>query len=161
MDNMRVHDSFFVTRYAIRNKLTDKPGLEWTKLFMEADTTLKQIVTAYKMSTFLKNIKFGVEAPQSTKHALQIDSNKDISQWREAMKTEINQLNVHETFIVLKDSQPNPTGYKRIPYHCMYDVKYDCRRKGRLVAGGDMKDPSRDDVFQELSACKLYRFVLL
>src|SRR5207253_9041451 len=34
-----------------------------------------------------------------------------------------------------------------IPYHCIYDVKFDGRRKCRLVAGGHMTDPASEDVF--------------
>ena len=63
------------------------------------------------------------------------------------MVTEINQLNAHETFLVLDDSQQTPPGHKRIPYHCIYDMKFDGRRKCRLVAGGHMTDLSNEEVF--------------
>ena len=63
------------------------------------------------------------------------------------MQTEINQLMEYETFRVLGDNEPTPPGYKYIPYHCIYDVKFDGRRKCRLVAGGHMTDPSSDEVF--------------
>jgi hypothetical protein len=36
----------------------------------------------------------------------------------------------------LENHEHMPPGYKRIPYHCIYDVKFDGRRKCRLVAGG-------------------------
>jgi hypothetical protein len=30
-----------------------------------------------------------------------------------------------------------PSGYQKIPYHIVFDVKYDLRHKARLVAGGN------------------------
>lgn len=37
--------------------------------------------------------------------------------------------------------------YKIIPYHCIYDAKFDGRRKCRLVAGRQMTGPASDEVF--------------
>jgi hypothetical protein len=33
-----------------------------------------------------------------------------------------------------------PKGYQEIPYHIVFDVKYDLRHKARLVAGGNKED---------------------
>ena len=63
------------------------------------------------------------------------------------MNTEIKQLHQYETFQVLRKGEKVPERYKQIPYHCIYDVKYDGRRKCRLVAGGHMTDPASDEVF--------------
>ena len=73
MDDMRLHDPFLVIRFALRNKLVNKPGWEWTKSCIEPDKSLNKMVFAYKASRFLRNIKFGVEVPQNTRHAFQID----------------------------------------------------------------------------------------
>ena len=147
LDDMRLHDPFIVIKYALKNKLTNKPGWEWAKHYMNSDKMLNNMVYAYKASRHLRNIKFGVEVPQSTRHALQIDQEDGINLWKQAMDTEINQLNEYETFRVLEDNESIPPGYKFIPYHCIYDVKFDGRRKCRLVAGGHMTDPSSDEVF--------------
>ena len=38
-----------------------------------------------------------------------------------------------------------PSGYKKIPCHMIYDVKFDGRRKARFVAGGHLTmDPGED-----------------
>lgn len=63
------------------------------------------------------------------------------------MNTEFNQLHQYETFKVIKKDEKVPHGYKPIPYYCIYDVKYDGRRKCRFVAGGHMTDPASDEVF--------------
>ena len=40
VDTMRLHDPYLVVKYAIKNKLTDKPGFKWTKKYLEGDDTL-------------------------------------------------------------------------------------------------------------------------
>ena len=96
---------------------------------------------AYKVSRFIKTIKFGVEVLHSTKKAFEMDQVEGNNLWRESMQIEIDQLHAHETFIALEEHQNIPSVYKRIPYHCIYDVKYDGRRRYRLVAQGHMTDP--------------------
>ena len=147
METLKLYDPYLAVKYAIQNKLTDKPGYEWTKHYLEADKVLTNMVFSYKTSRFLKNIKFGVEVPQSTNHALKIDEIDGTNLWKEAMETEINQLQEYNTFIVLGENEPVPKGYKKIPYHCIYNVKFDGRRKCRLVAGGHMTDPASEDVY--------------
>ena len=73
LDDMRLHDPFLVIRFALNNKLVNKSGLEWTKSYIQSDKALNNMVYAYKASRFLRNIKFGVEVPQSTRHAFKID----------------------------------------------------------------------------------------
>lgn len=74
MDNARLHDLFLVIRYALKNKLTKNPGWEWTKHYMDSDKILNHIIHVYKSSRFLKKIKFGIEVPQSTRHAISMDA---------------------------------------------------------------------------------------
>ena len=37
------------------------------------------------------------------------------------------------------------TKYNCIPYHFVFDVKFDLRRKGRLVAGGNQTEEDKED----------------
>lgn len=73
MDNARLHDPFLIIRYALRNNLMKHPAWKWTKHYMDSDDTLNHMIHAYKASRFLKNIKFGIEVPQSTSHAMSMD----------------------------------------------------------------------------------------
>ena len=61
------------------------------------------------------------------------------------------------TFIVLEDDQPTPAGYKKIPYHCIYGVKFDDRRKCRLVAGSYTTDPSNEEIFSGVVSMETVR----
>src|SRR6476660_4530097 len=105
------------------------------------------MVKAYKVSRENTTIKFGVEVPTSTKAALNLDLENGDDKWKEATKSEIDSINAYKTFRVLKDKEPIPDGYKCIPYHCIYDVKFDGRRKCRLVAGGHMTETPKEDIF--------------
>ena len=82
-------------------------------------------------------------------------SDKNNELWKKAMETEINQLLEYETFRISEDHEPMPKGYKFLPYHCIYDVKFDGRRKCRLVAGGHMTNPSSEEVFSGIVSLEL------
>ena len=51
-----------------------------------------------------------------------------------------------DTFHIAPNGEYLP-GYKRIPYHIVFDIKFDSRRKACLVAGGHHMDPLKEDVF--------------
>jgi hypothetical protein len=52
-------------------------------------------------------------------------------------KKEPKQLTDYQKFIVLDLGEDIPTGYQKIPYHMVFDVKYDLRNKARIVARGN------------------------
>ena len=50
-----------------------------------------------------------------------------------------------------------PPGYKWIPYHCVWDAKFDGRKKCRLVAGGHKTDPAKEDVYSGVAGMETVR----
>ena len=54
-----------------------------------------------------------------------------------------------------------PAGYKQIRVHLVFDVKYDLRRKARLVAGGHLTDPSKEDVYSGVVSLRSIRICML
>ena len=82
------------------------------------------------------NFKFGVQIPTNSGHALHLDKINNNHLWEEAIKKEMDSLNDFKTFRALERDEPLPPGYSRIPYHLIYDCKFDQRRKCRLVLGG-------------------------
>ena len=77
------------------------------------------------------------------------------------MNAEINQLHEHEIFIVLQEDEQIPYGYKMIPYHCIYNIKFGGRWKCRLVAGGHMTDPSTEEVFSGVVSMETIRICFI
>jgi hypothetical protein len=62
------------------------------------------------------------------------------------MDTELKQINEYETFR-LADKGEDLSDYQCIPYHIVFDVRFDLRCKARLVAGGNWTDPPREDIY--------------
>jgi hypothetical protein len=50
-------------------------------------------------------------------------------------------------FHVLGDDEYLPEDFQKLPYHLVFDVKFDLRRKARLVAGRNWTDPPKEDVY--------------
>ena len=107
MDDLRLHDTFLVTRLTVKKNLTNTPGWTWTQMFLGKFLIINQV---YKVSRFMKTICFGVEVPQSTKRAFDIYKEEGNNLWRESMQIEIDQLHAHETFKVLEEHQHAPYG---------------------------------------------------
>jgi hypothetical protein len=66
---------------------------------------------------------------------------------QEAIETELKQLTDYDTFIVHDSGEDIPKGYQKIPYHIVFDVKYDLRHKARLVAGGNWTSNHKEDIY--------------
>ena len=91
--------------------------------------------------------KFGVQVPRGLKQAAKLDKENGDNKWQEAIDKELKQLNSYKTFRVMEKGEPPPEDYQRIPYHIVFDVKFDLRRKARLVAGGNWTDPGKEDIY--------------
>ena len=65
-----------------------------------------------------------------------MDNENKNTLWADSTKLEIKQILDYEVFKPLEAHEKLPEGYDYIPYHMVYDVKFDGRRKSRLVAGG-------------------------
>lgn len=60
---------------------------------------------ANKVSSLVQLIKFGGTVPQSTKYTSELDTVNKSNHWKEAMKAEIDSLQEHGTFKVLRDGK--------------------------------------------------------
>jgi hypothetical protein len=80
--------------------------------------------------------KFGIQVPKG-KNAIDTDNKNGNKLWQETIRTELKQLTDYQTFIVLDSGEDIPTGYQKVLYYMVFDVKYDLRHKARLVADGN------------------------
>jgi hypothetical protein len=106
------------------------------------------IVRILEVSTSPAGIKYkyGIQVPKGIKNAIDLDKKNGNKLWQEAIKTELKQFTDYQTFIVLDSGEDIPTGYQKIPYHMVFDVKYDLRYKARLVAGGNWTVNDKEDI---------------
>jgi hypothetical protein len=107
------------------------------------------ITRILKVSTSPAGIKykFGIQVPKGINNKIDLDKNDGDQLWQEAIKTELKQPNDYQTFMILHSGEDIPTGYQKIPYHMVFDVKYDLRRKARLFAGGDWTVNDKEDIY--------------
>jgi hypothetical protein len=98
--------------------------------------------------------KFGVEVPKNTRRALELDKINGDNLWRETIQKEMSQLSDYKTFRL-----PH-SGDQRIPYHMILGVKFDGRRKARLVAQGNHAIVPAEDVYLGVVGIETVRMIL-
>jgi hypothetical protein len=91
--------------------------------------------------------KFGIQVPKGIKNAIDLCNNSGNQSWKEAVKTEVKQLTDSQTFIVIHSGNDIPTGYQKIPYHMVFDVKYKLRHKARLIVVGNWTVSDKEDIY--------------
>ena len=127
-----------IAQYVIDKDLFEHPDFQWVSKKYDWNKHKAQYLRVFaSQSAKGSKFKFGVQVPHSPKHALELDKINNDKLWEESMQKELDQINDYKTFRVLEAEEPTPEGYKRIPYHMVFDVKFDLRRKSRLVAGGN------------------------
>ena len=144
---IRKSDPVSVMEYVYEHNLQDKLGWRWAKKFNRGinkyvNAVLRANNTTKKRPTY----KFGIRVPDNVAHALQLDKENGNTYWRDAINKELAEIDQYDTFHIAPNGDL-PEGYKRIPYMIVFDVKFDLRRKARLVAGGHRTDPPPEDVY--------------
>ena len=91
-------------------------------------------------------LKFGIEVPRSVRHAFYLDRINWDNQWKDAIAKELKEIN---SFRVFRPVTPddNLDEYQKIPYHLVFDVKFDGQRKARLVCDGNWTDAEKEEVY--------------
>ena len=149
--------------FARNNGLSEDDEWKWTKPYLNSLRKFKRYVYAFKAALSYKpKYKFGIQVPRSVKHALALDKINGNDFWRKAIKKELDAIMKYKTFRKFNDKD-NFTDYKWIPYHFVFDVKFDLRRKARLVAGGNLTDdPNPDeDIYSGVVGIEFVRCLFL
>jgi hypothetical protein len=83
------------------------------------------IARIFKVSTIPAGIKykFCTQVPREIKNKIDLDNKNGNQLWQETIRTELKQLTDYQTFILLDSGEDIPTGYQKIPYHMVFDVK--------------------------------------
>jgi hypothetical protein len=137
-----------IISFAKNNNLIDKMPFCHLTQYCRSNTAV-DIASIFKVSTSPAGIKykFGIQVPKGIKNAIDLDKKNSNQLWQEAIKTKLKQLTDYQTFIVLDSGEDIPTGYQKIPYNMVFDVKYDLRHKARLVAGGNWTVNDKEDIY--------------
>ena len=128
MDDLRLHDPMSLIKYGEQHHLTKKPGWEWITPYLPKEEELQQMVNRLAASKREgPHYKFGVRVPNSVKEALELDKENGNTLWFEAIETELKQICDYDTLHVVENDITLP-GYKGIPYHIIFDMKFDGRQ---------------------------------
>jgi hypothetical protein len=120
------------------------------QIFDNHDQVQTYVVAMKADTTNPRKFKFGVEVPSNPGHALYLDRLHNLTgedSWAYAIKKELDQLKEYSTFRVVDNDRPMDTAYQKIPYQIIFDVKFDLRKKARLVAGGHKTETPKDDIY--------------
>jgi hypothetical protein len=122
-----------IISFEMKNNLLDKMPFCHLTHYCRSNTAV-DIARILKVSTSPAGIKykFGIQVAREIKNVIHLDKNNGNQLRKEAIKTELKQLTDYQTFIVLDSGEYIRTGYQKIPYHMVFDVKYDLRHKARL-----------------------------
>ena len=123
-----------VVSYARENDLQNSKPFRWTNTYGELDrqdTMFTANVNTEEEKALLASrfhgasvFKFGVKVSRSIRHAFYLNKMNGNTLWREAIAKELGEIN---SFGVFRKTTPddNLSEYKKIPYHFVFDVKFD------------------------------------
>ena len=144
-----------VADYAKKNELEHMDEMKWTSTYNQIREEEKnrpmheqeaaRAIFAMQYDPQGK-YKFGVEVPRSIRHAYYLDQINGDDLWKQAIAKELKEINDHCTFRN-PTSEDDLSTYQYIPYHFVFDVKFDGRRKARLVCGGNHTEIEKEDVY--------------
>jgi len=163
MKVIKLDDKMTLAAYAKRANLTDIDGWKWARRLTRDPS--KFIRMAKIFVTQAKKIgakfKYGVQVPRSYREAMLLDQKNGNNLWKEAIQKEMNQILDFKTFKPLKKGTPVPKGYTRIPVHLCFDVKFDLRRKARLVGGGNWTEVNSEESYAGVVSIDTVRLAFL
>ena len=107
---------------------------------------LRNIMKAKRRKTGIK-YQFGVRVPRTPKEALELDAAEGNTYWADAMKKEITLIVDEYNSFREKETDEDLSDYQYIPLLWAFAVKYDGRRRARLVAGGHVTDDLEYDIY--------------
>jgi len=131
--------------------ITSHQDWRWTLDYANANENHSKLVRAFQTAVAKeRKYKFGVKVPKSIAHALYLDHANVDNLWHEVIEKELKQLNDYQMFHRL-NSQDSLDNYTHIPYHIVFDVKFDLQQKARLVARGNHTDLPKEDIFSGIA----------
>ena len=164
---IKKEDPLALAIYAKANDLSHEKGWRWARQITDRPKKYARMLKLMKGQTNKKRggakYKFGIEVPRNARHARELDKANGNTLWQDAEAEEMMQLKSFKTFKILGKgikSFPNKENYTYVPLHMVYDVKFDLRRKVRVVAGGNWTDPPDSDIYSGVVSIESVRLSL-
>eukprot|EP00978_Attheya_sp_CCMP212_P025247 scaffold80878_cov54-Attheya_sp.AAC.1 len=160
IDVIRMESPMVIIEDALQNRLVSQHHFKWITSFCN-NNNLESLILKAKLAGREPKIKSGVQVPMSQKQAILLDSANGDKLWITAVEKELKQINNYKTFQVLEKGDTMPEGYQLIPYHIIFDCKFDFPRKAQLVAGGNFTEaPPPEDIYSGVVAMETIRYCM-
>ena len=104
--------------------------------------------------------KFGVCVPRNYTEVMHLDKENRNTYWGDAVQRELDQIFSYHTFCDLGLGGLPGHEYKKIKVRLVFDVKADGKRKGRLVACGDMTPEHEEAVYSSVATLCSLRIII-
>ena len=111
---------------------------------------------------------FGYLIPRNYMEAMQFDSENKNSKWYDAIKMEMKSMREYKVLkkwdkVILdkhKKVMNSPKGYHRIKVHLVFAVKFDDKKKARLVADGHLTHEPIENIYSGVVSLRNHRLVI-
>ena len=90
---------------------------------------------------------------------MDLDTTNKNREWDASVDVEMDKIKEMQSFIDHGKKDP-PKGYKKITTHNIFDVKYDGRKRARLVGGGHLTEAPDDVSFSGIALLKIVRVII-
>ena len=142
ISNIFRDDPVTLAMYGLKHDLLSTPGWKRCRTYAKRQKVIGRMINQVRLKNFRNRprYKYGFQVPRNHQEAVMIDEREGNRKWQDSEDLELKQLFDYETFSDLGKGVPTPDGYKQIPCHMVYDVKWDGRHKSRFVAGGHRTD---------------------
>ena len=156
-------DPITAARYAEEKGLLDTPGWKRLKRIASRKKMFQRMINQTNLKSRRRSIRyqFGVQVPRDAREALRLDGENGNTLWKDAMKKEFDMLNEFQVFKDYGKNKRPPNEYKKITVHFIFAIKEDGRRKGRLVANGNLTDIPNESVYSGVVSLRSLRIVTL
>ena len=135
-------DPVTLSMYALKHDLLNEPSWRRCRTYTKRQKVIGRMINQVRLRNFRNRprYQYGFQVPRNHQEAVMIDEREGNRKWQDSEDLELKQLFEYETFKDLGKGIPTPDGYKQIPCHMIYAVKWDGRHKSRFVAGGHRTD---------------------
>jgi len=137
---MRKDDPVTLAGYARERKLLEQRGWKWAKRLAKNEKKflrMLKLMKATKRKPENTKLKFGIQVPGTgdTAGAMRLDRENKNQLWFNAQQLEANTLRDLDVFEIMPEGF-DLSDYQYVPLIYAFDVKFDGRRRARLVGNG-------------------------
>ena len=142
MEIIKEDDPVTLAEYARENDLLEKSVWKWAKRYLFLTKSARNQIrklNALRRTKLVPKYKFGEKVPRSIKESDELDKQNHSNGWKNAITLEVSNLHdKYKCFKVLPKGSKPPEDHIFVKLLWTFDVKFDGRKRARLVAGGHM-----------------------